>query len=87
MSIYISADAENVREISLCYKNPPIQCHSPASNRIFQSLLLKFKLMWFQKMSAPWERERACRSRGTAREANWQNSDFSMDHRLKHRHK
>lgn len=59
---------------------------SPASNRIFQSLLLKFVLMRFQKMSAPWDRERAWRSCGTAREASWQNSDFNMDHRLKHKH-
>lgn len=58
---------------------------SPASNRIFQSLLLKFVLMRFQKMSAPCDRERAWRSWGTAREASWQNSDFNMDHRLKHK--
>lgn len=58
---------------------------SPASNRIFQSLLLKFELMRFQKMSAPCDRERAWRSCGTAREASWQNSDFNMDHRLKHK--
>lgn len=36
-------------------------------------------------MSAPWDRERAWRSCGTAREASWQNSDFSIDHRLKHK--
>lgn len=56
---------------------------SPASNRIFQSLLLKFVLMRFQKMSAPCDKDRAWRSCGTANEASWQNSDFSIDHRLK----
>lgn len=60
---------------------------SPASNRIFQSLLLKFVLMRFQKMSAPCDRERAWRSWGTAREASWQNSDFNMDHKLKCKHR
>lgn len=59
---------------------------SPASNRIFQSLLLKLESMRFQKMSAPCDRERAWRSWGTAREASWQNSDFNMDHRLHNTH-
>lgn len=57
----------------------------PASKRIFQSLLLKLELMRFQKMSAPFDSERAWRSCGTASEASWQNSDFNMDHRLKDR--
>lgn len=57
----------------------------PASNRIFQSLLLKLELMRFQKMSAPFDSERAWRSCGTASEASWQNSDFNIDHRLKDR--
>lgn len=34
-------------------------------------------------MSAPCDKDRAWRSCGTANEASWQNSDFSIDHRLK----
>lgn len=33
-------------------------------------------------MSAPCDKDRAWRSWGTANEASWQNSDFSIDHRL-----
>lgn len=54
----------------------------PASNLIFQSLLLKLPFMIVQNMSAPWGSDRAWRRRGTANEDSWENSDLTTLHRL-----